>query len=65
MVPYFTGTVRLFLSGGLHSILAPVGDTQKIAESIVLRLQDGYLRQRLGRAAREHILGNYSTPHIR
>jgi glycosyltransferase involved in cell wall biosynthesis len=49
---------------GLHSILTPVGDTKKIAESIVLLLTDTPLRQRLGKAAREHIMGNYSTQHI-
>jgi glycosyltransferase involved in cell wall biosynthesis len=49
---------------GLHAILTPVGDTEKIAESIVLLLTNAPLRRRLGRAAREHILGKYSTQHI-
>lgn len=47
-----------------HGILTPVGDTRKIAESIVRLLKDTPLRERLGRAAREHIVGNYSTQHI-
>lgn len=55
---------RQLVEDGLHSLLTPVGDTKIIAESIVLLLQDTTLRQRLGRAAREHIMGNYSTQHV-
>jgi glycosyltransferase involved in cell wall biosynthesis len=55
---------RQLVEDGLHSILTPVGDTKILAESIVLLLQDTTLRQRMGQAARDHIMGNYSTQHI-
>ena len=55
---------RQLVEDGLQSILTPVGDTKKIAESMVALLQDTPLRHRLGRAARMHIMENYSTQHI-
>jgi glycosyltransferase involved in cell wall biosynthesis len=55
---------RQLVKNESHGILIPVGDTEKIAESIVRLLQDAPLRRRMGAAAREHIAGNYSTSHI-
>lgn len=55
---------RQLVENGLHGILVAVGDTQKIAESVVRLLQDASLRRRMGEAAREHIMDNYSTNHI-
>jgi glycosyltransferase involved in cell wall biosynthesis len=55
---------RQLVKNGLHGILTPVGDIEKIAESIVRLLQDAPLRRRMGEAAREHIAANYSTSHI-
>jgi glycosyltransferase involved in cell wall biosynthesis len=55
---------RQLVKNGSHGILVPVGDTEKIAESIVRLLRDAPLRQRMGEAAREHITENYSTDHI-
>jgi glycosyltransferase involved in cell wall biosynthesis len=55
---------RQLVEDGVHSILAPVGDTQKIADSIAMLLKDSTLRQRMALAARKHILENYSTQHV-
>jgi glycosyltransferase involved in cell wall biosynthesis len=55
---------RQLVQDGLQSILTPVGDTKKIAASIVLLLQDATMRNRMGLAAREHILANYATQHV-
>jgi len=55
---------RQLVEDGVHCFLVPVGDTQKIADSIVLLLKDTKLRQRFGRAAREHVVKNYSTQQI-
>ena len=55
---------RQLIKNGLHGILVPVGNIEKIAESIVRLLQDAPLRQRMGEAARELIAENYSTNHI-
>jgi glycosyltransferase involved in cell wall biosynthesis len=55
---------RQLVKHGLHGILVSVGDTEKISESIVRLLQDTPLRRRMGDAAREHIIDNYSTNHI-
>ncbi len=55
---------RQLVKNGLHGILVAVGDPEKIAESIVLLLQDAPLRQRMGEAARDRIVENYSTSQI-
>lgn len=49
---------------GLNGILVPVGDPGRIAAAIVRILQDGPLSQRMGNAARERIISNYSTSQI-
>jgi len=55
---------RQLVTDGSHGILIPVGAVDKIAEAIVRLLQDAPLRRRMGAAAREHIVANYSTSHI-
>jgi glycosyltransferase involved in cell wall biosynthesis len=49
---------------GANGILVPVGDSERIAAAMVSLLEDGPLRQRMGAAAREHILSNYSMSSI-
>ena len=49
---------------GSNGMLVPVGDSEKIAAAIVSLLKDGPLRQRLGAAAREHIVSNYSMSQV-
>lgn len=56
--------IRQLVEDGSHGILTPVGDTKKIAESIVRLLRDTPLRHRMGRAARDHIIEHYSTQQI-
>ncbi len=46
---------RQLVENGSQGILIPVGDTKRIAESIVLLLQDTALRLHMGEAARELI----------
>jgi glycosyltransferase involved in cell wall biosynthesis len=55
---------RQLIRNGSYGILIPVGDTDRIAESILRLLDDAALRQRMGQAAREHIVGNYATSYI-
>ncbi len=55
---------RQLVTDGVHSILTTVGDTKKTADSIALLLHDAALRRRMSQAAREHILGNYSTERV-
>ncbi|MGB2635574.1 MAG: glycosyltransferase family 4 protein [Candidatus Acidiferrum sp.] len=55
---------RQLVTNGVHSILTAVGDTRKIADSIVLLLHDPVLRRHLSQAAREHILEHYSTERV-
>jgi glycosyltransferase involved in cell wall biosynthesis len=55
---------RQLVQHGQQSLVTPVGDTGQIAESIILLIRDTALRHRLGRAAREHIVQNYSIPRV-
>jgi glycosyltransferase involved in cell wall biosynthesis len=55
---------RQLVEDGSQGILVPVGDSEKTAAAIVRLLQDASLRQRMGEAARERIVRNYSTNHI-
>ena len=53
---------RQLVENGSHGILIPVGDTEKIAERLLYAFSKTLaLRRRMGEAAREHIMGNYST----
>lgn len=55
---------RQLVQNGVEGILVPVGDAQKIAESILRLIRNNELRRDLGRNAREHIVQNYSTQHV-
>jgi glycosyltransferase involved in cell wall biosynthesis len=55
---------RQLIENGVRGILVPVGDSERIAAAIAQLLQDSQLRQRMGEAARAHIMENYSTKHI-
>jgi glycosyltransferase involved in cell wall biosynthesis len=55
---------RQLVEDGRQALMAPVGDTKRIAECLVLLLQDAKLREELASAARQHILQNYSTRHV-
>jgi glycosyltransferase involved in cell wall biosynthesis len=49
-----------FLGRDERGILVPFGDTGRFAEETLKVLEDGKLRERLGKAAREYGLANYS-----
>jgi glycosyltransferase involved in cell wall biosynthesis len=55
---------RQLVENGVHSILTPIGDAKKVADSIVILLKDSLLRKRMALAARAHILANYSTERV-
>jgi glycosyltransferase involved in cell wall biosynthesis len=55
---------RQLVENGLHGILVPLRDLERIASAIVGLLEDASLRQRMGAAARLRIQQHYSTDHI-
>jgi glycosyltransferase involved in cell wall biosynthesis len=55
---------RQLVEDGVHSILTPVGDAKKTADSISLLLRDNVLRGRMGLAARAQILEHCATNRV-
>jgi glycosyltransferase involved in cell wall biosynthesis len=55
---------RQLVEDGRQALMAPVGDTKRIAECLVLLLKNAKLREQMANAARQHILENYSTQHV-
>jgi glycosyltransferase involved in cell wall biosynthesis len=55
---------RQLVEDGVHSILTPVGDAKKTADSISLLLRDNVLRGRMGLAARAQILEHFATNRV-
>ena len=55
---------RQLIDEGTHGLLAPVGDSAAIAAGLVSLLDDSALRARMGQAARQRVLDNYSTDKI-
>ena len=50
---------------GIEAITVPPGDQQKLAEAIELLISDPERRERMGRAARQRAMTNYSTAIFR
>jgi len=55
---------RQLVEHGLHGVLVPVGEAEKIAAAISGLLEDVSSRRRMGEMARQRIMENYSTEHI-
>jgi glycosyltransferase involved in cell wall biosynthesis len=55
---------RQLVENDSHGIFVPVGDTERIGSAIACLLRDSNLRERIGGAAREHIILNYSMSNI-
>lgn len=55
---------RQLAQHGQQALLCPVGDVNNIAEAIIVLIRDSDFRQRLGHAARAHILNNYSIDGV-
>jgi len=55
---------RQLIEDGVHGVLTPVGDKEKVAAAITALLEDVSLRKQMGEMARQRILENYSTEHI-
>ena len=55
---------RQLIESGKHGLLAPVGDSQSIADAIVRILEDAPMRAHMAEEARRRILENYSTSKI-
>ncbi|MGA3260592.1 MAG: glycosyltransferase family 4 protein [Bryobacteraceae bacterium] len=48
----------------VHGLLAPVGDDSAMASALIRLFRDPALRGRLGQAARQRIIDNYSTDQV-
>jgi len=48
----------------VHGLLAPVGDDSAMASALIRLFRDPALRGRLGQAARQRIIDNYSTGQV-
>jgi glycosyltransferase involved in cell wall biosynthesis len=48
----------------VHGLLAPVGDDSAMASALIRLFRDPALRGRMGQAARQRILDNYSTGQV-
>jgi glycosyltransferase involved in cell wall biosynthesis len=48
----------------VHGLLAPVGDDSAMAGALIRLFRDSALRARMGQAARQRILDNYSTSQV-
>lgn len=55
---------RQLIESGQHGFLAPVGDSEAIAAEIIRLLDDSALRARMGQAARQRVLDNYSLGQV-
>ena len=55
---------RQLIEHGTHGLLAPCEDAAAIATSLITLLDDPGLRARMGHAARQRVLENYSTGKI-
>jgi len=49
---------------GVHGLTVPVGDEGAIAGALISLFQDGARRKRMGEAARQRIIENYSTQKV-
>lgn len=58
------GGIPEVLHHGITGLLARIADAESLAECIGMLLQDRLLRMRLGRAARECILKEYTLEHM-
>jgi glycosyltransferase involved in cell wall biosynthesis len=52
------------IEDGVHGLLAPVGDDSAMAGALIRLFRDPALRGRLGQAARQRIIDNYSTGQV-
>jgi glycosyltransferase involved in cell wall biosynthesis len=48
----------------VHGLLVPVGDDPAMANALIGLFRDPALRGRMGKAARQRILDNYSTDQV-
>jgi glycosyltransferase involved in cell wall biosynthesis len=55
---------RQLIDSGTHGLLVPVGDSEAIGSALTQILEAGQMRNRMGTAARDRVLENYSTDKI-
>ncbi len=58
------GGIPSFLFSGINGLLVKPGDPAALADAIARLLDDPEERERLGRAAREHVRGRYETDRV-
>jgi glycosyltransferase involved in cell wall biosynthesis len=52
------------IDDGVHGLLPPVGDDAAMAGALLRLFRDPGLRARMGQAARQRVVENYSTGHV-
>ncbi len=52
------------IDDGIHGLLPPVGDDSALASALLSLFRDPALRVRMGQAARQRVVDNYSPGHV-